>query len=169
VSAATVSLMAVSRRAAPRVFWLALVVVAAVALVIGSQRHTDPTLEQRTTAIAGVVRCPVCVGETAAQSNVPASIEIRATIRRELQAGKSRSAILSGLVTSYGPGILERPPAHGINILLWVLPGVAVALAIAGLVLAFLRWRPGRVSRVSDDDRDVVQRLLGREPNESRP
>jgi cytochrome c-type biogenesis protein CcmH len=160
---------AVPRRAAPRLFWMALIVVAAVALAIGSQRHPHPTLEQRTMAIAGVVRCPVCVGETAAQSNVPASIEIRATIRHELQAGESRSAILSGFVSSYGPGILEQPSAHGLDLLLWVLPGLAVVLAVAGLVLAFLRWRPGRVTRVSDDDRDVVGRLLGREPDESRP
>jgi cytochrome c-type biogenesis protein CcmH len=169
MTATPVGLVAVSRRAAPRLLWIGLILVAVVALAIGSQRHSHPTLQQRTMAIAGVVRCPVCVGETAAQSNVPASLEIRATIRSELQAGESRSEILSRLVTSYGPGILEQPPAHGVDVLLWVLPGLAVVLAAAALVLAFLRWRPGRASRVSDDDRDVVRRLLDPEPNESRP
>jgi cytochrome c-type biogenesis protein CcmH len=149
-----------SRRALGWLPWIGLVVVVAVALAIGSQRHSHPTLTQRTYSIANAVRCPLCVGETAAQSDIPASVEIRAVIRQELQAGESRSQILAGLVSSYGPGILERPPVQGINVLLWVLPAVAVVLAVAGLVLAFLRWRPGRIGAVSDDDRRLVDGLL---------
>jgi cytochrome c-type biogenesis protein CcmH len=141
--------------------WIGLVVVVAVALAIGSQRQSHQTLQQRTLSIAGAVRCPLCVGETAAQSNIPASVEIRAVIRQELLAGDSRSQILSHLVASYGPGILEKPPARGINWLLWVLPVGGVILAVAGLSLAFRRWRPARLARVSDDDRRLVGGLLG--------
>jgi cytochrome c-type biogenesis protein CcmH len=144
--------------------WIALVVVVAIALAIGSQRHSHPTLEQRTMSIAGAVRCPVCVGETAAESDVPASVEIRNAIRQDLQAGESRAEILSHLSAAYGPSILEKPPAQGINLLLWVLPALAVLAAVTGLVLAFLRWRPARVSGVSDDDRRLVGRLLDAGP-----
>ena len=140
--------------------WVGLVVVVAVALAIGSQRHSDPTLQQRTTSIANAVRCPVCVGETAAESDTPASIQIRAYIRQELRAGESRSQILSHLSASYGPNILEKPSASGINVVLWVLPVIAVVAAIIGLVTIFGRWRPGPIDLVSDDDRRLVGQLL---------
>ena len=148
------------RRAVRWLPWIGLVVIVAVALAIGSQRRSHPTLEQRTYSIAGAVRCPLCVGETAAQSDIPASVEIRATIRRELQAGESRSQILSQLVSSYGSGILEQPPVKGVNVLLWVLPGGVALVALGGLAWAFVRWRPGRALKVSDEDRRLVDGLL---------
>jgi cytochrome c-type biogenesis protein CcmH len=140
--------------------WIALVVVVAVALAIGSQRHSHPTLEQRTMSIASAVRCPVCVGETAAESGTPASLEIRVYIRQSLQAGDSRSQILSHLSASYGPSILEKPSARGLNLLLWVLPALAVVAAVAGLTVAFRRWRPARIDLVSEDDRRLVGQFL---------
>ncbi|HEY1732846.1 MAG TPA: cytochrome c-type biogenesis protein CcmH [Acidimicrobiales bacterium] len=140
--------------------WIGLIVVAVVALAIGTQRHGHDTIKQETTSIAGEVRCPVCSGETAAESDTPQSVEIRTYITQELQAGQSRSQILASLSSSYGPGILEKPSAKGINVLLWVLPGLAVILAVVGLGLVFSRWRIGRVDGVSDEDRRLVTGAL---------
>jgi cytochrome c-type biogenesis protein CcmH len=137
-----------------------LVVVVAVALAVGSQRHIHRTIQQQTMSIAGAVRCPVCTGETAAESNTPISIEIRKIIRQDLQRGDSRSQVLDQLVASFGPSELEAPPAKGINIFLWVLPGLAVIAALAGLVLLFRRWRPAHRAPVTDEDRRLVRSQL---------
>jgi cytochrome c-type biogenesis protein CcmH len=110
--------------------------------------------------LAGMVRCPVCEGQSAAESQAPASVQIRDQIRQELSAGESQSQILSGLVAAYGPGILEKPEARGVGLLLWVLPVLAVVAAIAGLALAFRRWRPRRAAGVTAADRDLVDRAL---------
>jgi cytochrome c-type biogenesis protein CcmH len=140
--------------------WVILGLVAAVVLVVGTHRSSHPTLQAETMHIAGLVRCPVCAGETAAQSTTPASEQIRNQISQELSAGEHQSQILSGLVASYGPGILEKPEAHGVSLLVWVLPVVVIVVAVAGLGTAFLRWKPRRVPPASEADRALVDTAL---------
>jgi cytochrome c-type biogenesis protein CcmH len=142
------------------------VVVAVVVLVVGTQRNSHPSLQDKTMHIAGLVRCPVCEGQSAAQSQAPASVQIRDQIRQELSAGESQGQILSGLVAAYGPGILEKPEARGVNLVLWVLPVLAVVPALAGLALAFARWRPRRGGAgVTADDRVLVDQALRGDPS----
>jgi cytochrome c-type biogenesis protein CcmH len=146
-------------------------VVAIAALVVGTHRASrHPTVAAETMHIASLVRCPVCQGQSAAQSDAPASVQIRAQIQRELAAGEHQGQILAGLVSAYGPGILEQPEASGINLIVWVVPVVAVVVAIAGLAVAFARWRPRRASvNVSDADRALVEAALGERPLPSHP
>lgn len=146
--------------------WLAMVVVVAGVLVIGTHRSSTPTLDQRVTSLAGQVRCPVCDGETAAESDTPPSVEIRALIRQWLQAGESDARIKANLVDDYGTGILEAPPAKGIDLVVWVLPAVVFLAAVVGLGLAFRGWRARlrRATAPSADDRGLVDRALAVDP-----
>jgi cytochrome c-type biogenesis protein CcmH len=121
--------------------WLALVGLAALLLAVGSHRTSHPTLDAQVMHIANQVRCPVCDGETAAQSSAPASVQIRSEIRQELLAGQTSGQILAGLVRDYGSGILEKPQSSGVGLVVWVAPVVATVLAAAALVFAFVRWR----------------------------
>jgi len=121
--------------------WIVLVALAVTLLAVGSQRTSHPTLDAQVLHIANEVRCPVCDGETAAQSSAAASVQIRAQIRTELVAGQSSDQILAGLVRAYGPGILEKPQSSGVGLIVWVVPVVATVLAGAALVWAFIRWR----------------------------
>ena len=137
--------------------WLALGVVA----VVGPgrrgppQQPSRPSTAETTAHLASEVRCPVCQGETAAQSNTPASIQIRDQIRQELAAGEPPGpSILSGIGrrrTARASSRNRRP--SGVGLVVWVVPVIAVVLAVAGLALAFARWRPGREASVSDEDR----------------
>jgi cytochrome c-type biogenesis protein CcmH len=120
--------------------WGLLVAVAVAALVAGLHRSSNPTLDARVTHIASEVRCPVCNGESAAESQAAPSVQIRNEIRTDLQHGMSANQILDGFVASYGPGILEKPQAKGMGLVVWVLPVVAVALAALALVLVLARW-----------------------------
>jgi cytochrome c-type biogenesis protein CcmH len=147
--------------------WLGLVAIAVVVLVVGSSRTSHPTIDQRTMHIAGEVRCPVCEGQSAAQSDVPASVQIRQQIHQELASGESSGQILSGLVAAYGPGILEKPQASGVGLVVWVVPVIATVAAVAGLALAFARWRPRRVVAVSEADEALVERELQRPGHQS--
>ena len=122
--------------------WAALVLVLAVVLVMGATRSgSHPSVQQQTLSIAGRVRCPVCQGESAAQSDTPSAAAIRQRISRDLSRGQSSGEILRSLEASYGAGILESPPASGIALWAWVTPAVVVVLATAGLALGFRHWR----------------------------
>jgi cytochrome c-type biogenesis protein CcmH len=141
--------------------WLLLVGVAIGALIVGTNRTSHPSLDAQVQHIAGEVRCPVCEGQSAAQSNAPASVQIRNQVRRDLTAGQSESQILSSLVAAYGPGILEKPQASGVGLVVWVLPVVGLVLAASGLALAFARWkRRLPTARPSDTDRVLVDQAL---------
>jgi cytochrome c-type biogenesis protein CcmH/NrfF len=64
-----------------------------------------------------------------------------AELNTHLSAGESDGAILQGFVTEYGEKILAEPPAHGFNMLAWMIPGIAFALGLA-VVVGFIRyWR----------------------------
>ncbi len=143
--------------------WLGIVAVVVVALVIGSARHTTPqSLDQRTQSVAAQVRCPVCAGESVAQSDAPASVAIRGRIRSELAGGATPQEVLADVTRAYGSGILEKPSARGVGLLVWILPIVVVAVAAGGLGLGFSRWRrrPARPAEASEVDR-VRQALAG--------
>ena len=136
--------MSLVRRWGP---WLLLVVVAGIALSVGiPSGGSRPTLDARVQHLSSEVRCPVCHGETVAQSEAAPSVEIRNEIRADLQKGEPANRILASIVASYGPGILEKPPARGIDVLVWVLPVIGFVFGAAGLLWVFVRWR-GRIER----------------------
>lgn len=119
---------------------LLVVAVAALALAapaLASEQH--PTLGE----LEGQLMCPICEGETLAQSDQPAAQRIKAYIQERIAAGDTRSEIKRKLVEQWGTRILAAPPRHGFDLLAWLLPIVGV---LAGaLVLGVLAWRWTRV------------------------
>jgi cytochrome c-type biogenesis protein CcmH len=146
------------RRWAP---WAALGVVLVVALVVGARSGGHPTVTQRVHHIASEIKCPVCEGQSAADSDSAPSRAIRDEIQQRVQSGQSDHQILDYLVSRY-PNSKLLPDARGAGLIVWVLPVLAVAAAAVGLGLAFARWRPRPRLPVSAEDRALVQRALRR-------
>ena len=137
------------RRAAP---WAVVAVVAGLALAIGAGafgagRSKPPSLYQRTLAVAGQYRCPVCASESAAVSDAAEAVEIRSLIEGWLKKGDSQAQIRGFLVSDYGTSILEKPPATGLNILVWPAGGgrgLGSGRARVCLRPLAAGWHPGR-------------------------
>ena len=143
--------------------YLVLVPVVAAALVVGSGRGGGPvSVEERVERISKEVRCPTCESQSVADSRAPASDAIREEVRRRVDAGEDDSAILAFLVSRYGKDVLLEPEASGVSALVWVLPVLAVASGLAGLAVAFRRWRGRRPNAVSAADRMLVEEALKR-------
>jgi len=135
---------------------LAVVLVAALAIGAGSGGgHT--TVADRVQHITSQLRCPVCSGETVADSNAPISKDIRAAVQQRVEAGEPDGRITAYIVGQY-PGTLLKPPTTGVGLIVWLLPVMVFVAAAGGLALAFVRWRsrPGVV--VTDEDRALVDR-----------
>jgi cytochrome c-type biogenesis protein CcmH/NrfF len=137
--------VAARRRRRVAGLWAAVALAAGLALAIGAGAFSSGgkpvSLYQRTLAVAGQYRCPVCASESAAVSDAAEAVEMRSLIQGWLKQGDSQTQIRHFLVTDYGPSILEKPPATGLNSLVWALPAAAGALGVAGLGFAFARWR----------------------------
>jgi cytochrome c-type biogenesis protein CcmH len=119
------------------------VALAALALVLAapaaaSEQH--PTLAE----LEGQLMCPICEGETLAQSDSPPAQRIKAEIQHRIAAGETRSQIKRALVSEWGERILAAPPRHGFDLLAWLLPIVGALGAAAILGVLAWRWSRGR-------------------------
>ncbi len=140
-----------------------LAVVLAGALALGSRSDSGPlTEDQRVERVTSVVRCPTCQGLSVAQSDAPAARAIDDEVRRRVQAGESDGEIKGYLVSRYGQDVILQPETEGVGLLVWALPVLAGAAAVAGLflVLRGRRVRPGR--NVSAADQALVREALRR-------
>jgi cytochrome c-type biogenesis protein CcmH len=138
--------------------WTAMAAVVVVALTIGVVQGREPrTLQDRVDAIAQTIKCPQCRSESVYESRAPVSEDIRRQIVVQVQEGRSADEIRASISAAYDQDLVLTPPSTGVASLVWVLPVVALAVAIGGLVLAFRRWRAvGEQSEPSDDDRALV-------------
>lgn len=144
------------RRWAP---WLLLVAALVAALAIGAGVRSHPTLDQRVHHIASQIKCPVCEGQSAADSDSAPSRAIRDDIRQRLLAGQSDHQILDYLVSRY-PGSKLLPDARGVGLIVWVLPLLAVGAAVLALGFAFARWRSRPAPPLTAEDRALVEQAL---------
>lgn len=148
-----------------RTSYAAMAIVLAVTLAAGVRPDGGPrTPAQRAHAVAETIRCPVCRSQSAAESDTTAAAAVRAEIARRIDAGQSDSQIRDYFAGHYGEDILLTPTASGITGLVWILPVVALVLAIAGLAVAFRRWRTRTGVPVSDEDREMVERAQRAQP-----
>jgi len=135
----------------------ALAALALAAPALASEEH--PTLAE----LEGQLMCPICEGETLAQSDSPAAQQIKAEIRARIAAGDTRSEIKRRLVDEWGKRILAAPPREGFDLLAWVLPIVGV---LGGaVVIGALAWRWSR-TREPAAQWTLTARRLG--PEEER-
>jgi cytochrome c-type biogenesis protein CcmH len=150
--------------------WPLLAMVLGVALLIGVTGTRPPrTAEDRARALAESVACPVCDGQSVAESDSEAAKGIRNVITSRISEGATDAQIRDELAASYGEHILLTPGRTGVESLVWTLPVVALIAALAGLVLTFRRWRRAGGARATDADRELVAAARLSDGYEDRP
>ena len=117
---------------------------------VGTARAQDPAGQEARHLVGGIMS-PFCPGLTLAACPSPAAAELRIEIGQRFRQGEAREAILQDLVSRYGDHILGTPPASGVGLLVWIVPGTA------GLLLLLAMYAAGRRSSaasspVSPDD-----------------
>jgi cytochrome c-type biogenesis protein CcmH len=123
----------------------ALAVIAAVAMTApttttASAAASPPQPRASLTDIENDVMCVSC-REPLAVAQSPQAIAERNYIRHLISLGKTKAEIEDALVAQYGQAVLGRPPAHGFNLTVYILPPAILALGVATLAFALPRWR----------------------------
>ncbi|CAB4631127.1 unannotated protein [freshwater metagenome] len=131
-------------------------------LAVGTTRDKGPlTQGDRIDAITKRVACPTCDGESVFVSRASAAEAIRKQVAREVAAGeKSDTEIIGSIAQSFNAQILLVPRATGLDSLVWVLPIAVLVCAVAGLAMAFRKWRRQNTAGASGDDFALVNKLL---------
>lgn len=154
---------ALATRRARRVGWLVMAAVAVVALSIGAFAGGGGprTSAERVDAIAKTIKCPSCRSESVFESRAASAENLRAEIARHVAEGKlSDDQIRRVVVAPFGNDLLLTPPSSGVAGLVWVLPVAAFVCAVAGLVVAFRRWRTRPSAELTEADRALVRAAL---------
>lgn len=144
--------------------WVVLAALFVGLIAAGTFGGDDPASgDERLRSLSERVACPVCQGESVAESRVAASEQIRTRIEELVEAGElSDGEILGELERSYGSRTLLVPKATGFDALVWVVPIAALVVAVAALAATFVRWRreAAAVPAPTSEDRAMVAAAL---------
>jgi len=113
----------------------------------------DTTPKASLTDIENDVMCVSC-REPLAVAQSPQAIAERNYVRTLIAQGKTKAQIEQALVGQYGPAVLGKPPAHGFNLTVYILPPLILIAGIGTLVLLLPKWR--RRSRANAKARTAV-------------
>jgi len=127
----------------------------------------EDVYSERTVEIGRNLSCPVCEGQTVADSHSRVALEMMQAIEAQVQAGRSNDEIYDFFRVRYGDEVLVEPPREGINLALWWIPVAAVLLGLGVVALYFrdsaaLGRRGGNRPEEEDDQEleQLAQRVL---------
>jgi cytochrome c-type biogenesis protein CcmH len=144
------------RRALP---WLALgvIIVGALAVLVSRSQPSD-SAEARARRLEKQLACPVCTGESVAESNAPEARAIRDDIRDRVDAGETDGEIIDAYAAVYGERVRLNPGDNGLALFAWGVPVVALIAGAAGIAFALRRWSREPRLRASAEDEVLVAR-----------
>jgi len=110
--------------------------VAVLPAAAGAASAPQTTLQ----AVEAEVMCPIC-GTLLELSDSPQARREKAYVAKLVAAGKSKAEIKDALVAQYGSAVLALPEASGFDLSAYLVPAVALALAVVLLAIGIARWR----------------------------
>ncbi len=140
-----------------------------VAMPVFATQVTEDPLERQVLDIAKDLRCTVCQNQPVAESNAELANDMRAIIREQVQAGKSRDEIVAYFVDRYGDYVLMNPPKRGSGAIVWAGPlALIVVVGLSGFVFLRRRLRPSMppTPPLSKEDAERVRNARKQERGE---
>ncbi len=99
---------------------------------------SDPAKEAKARELMLTLRCLVCQGQSIADSDADMAGDMRALVRRKIEAGESPDQVRSWLIERYGDWVTYDPSFNSRTAVLWIAP---VLFIVLGLFLARGRFR----------------------------
>jgi cytochrome c-type biogenesis protein CcmH len=128
-----------------------------------SERLADPALEERARVVSEELRCLVCQNQSIDASDAQLARDLRVLVRERIAAGDSDDEVRDFLVARYGEFVLLKPRAHGVGLMLWVLPPALLLIAGLGLFLVVRRRAVAPVAAGLSADEEAALKALSQE------
>ena len=92
------------------------------------------TNQNREYSLYSQLMCPVCEGQTIAESKATIAEDMKEMISNKITEGQTDLEILNYFEDRYGTEILANPPKEGFNLIVWILPILGIICAMFLLV-----------------------------------
>jgi cytochrome c-type biogenesis protein CcmH/NrfF len=99
------------------------------------------------------VMCPIC-GTLLELADSPQAKREKVYVAKLVANGKSKAEIKDALVAQYGASVLALPKASGFDLSAYLVPILAILIAVAALAVSVARWR--RDGKRSPPDGDAA-------------
>lgn len=120
---------------------LTVAVIVAMGVTLLMLTSTRPADLDRVEEIGSRIKCPVCQGESIANSPSPMAEDMMDLVAERVAAGVSDQDIVDELLGSYSGAVLLDPPAAGSTLVLWLAPLVALVAGVG--VILWWQHHPG--------------------------
>jgi len=126
--------------------------IAVCLLALPAIAAAAPAPQTTVNAIEAEVMCPIC-GTLLELAESPQAKREKVFVAKLVAAGKSKAEVKDALVAQYGPSVLALPKASGFDLSAYLVPILAIAIAVVVLAFSVLRWRrSGRANEPSAAD-----------------
>jgi cytochrome c-type biogenesis protein CcmH/NrfF len=119
---------------------VAILAALALSLAIPIPAAASPAPKTTVTAIEAEVMCPIC-GTLLELAESPQAKREKVYVAKLVAEGGSKAEIKDALVAQYGPSVLALPKATGFDLSAYLVPVLALLVAIAVLAFSVARWR----------------------------
>ncbi|MGB7861017.1 MAG: cytochrome c-type biogenesis protein CcmH [Acidimicrobiia bacterium] len=126
-------------------------IVAMLILLVGLI-VTNPTQADRVASLGSRIKCPVCQGESIANSPAQMARDMMTLVDLRVSEGVSDQVIVDELLASYSGAVLLDPPPSGQTLLLWLAP--FAALIVGAVVILWWKTHPQK-SQTPDEGAEV--------------
>jgi cytochrome c-type biogenesis protein CcmH len=118
-----------------------------------AQYHNEEALLKAARELNDRIMCPICPGQTIAQSSNETSTQMRDLVLKKLRQGQTKQEILQYFESRYGERAMAKPNIKGLNVILWFLPFLLVAVLVFGIYYLIHHWsKKSREETVTDVD-----------------
>lgn len=109
--------------------------VALAVVLVGLVVTAPPPAEDRVQAIGEQIRCPVCSGESIADSPAQLARDMMSRVGELVDAGLTDDQVVDEVLAAYGEDAQRLdPPLSGRTVALWVVPLLVLAGGVGAIV-----------------------------------
>lgn len=123
-----------------------------LALVLAEPVRADPLPQTTVNEIEGEVMCPVC-GTLLELADSPQARREKVYVGKLVASGKTKAEIKDALVAQYGSSVLAQPKASGFDLSAYLVPVLALLVAITALAFSVARWRRDGAQQTSEGEK----------------
>jgi cytochrome c-type biogenesis protein CcmH/NrfF len=119
-------------------------------LALATPAAAEPVPQTTVHDIEDEVMCPIC-GTLLELADSPQAKREKVYVAKLIATGKTKAEIKDALVAQYGPSVLALPKASGFDLSAYLVPVLAILIAVAALAFSVARWRrDGQASAPED-------------------